>query len=99
MSSSLNVGDGEMDYVKNDENKRAFVNAWKAITFTNNWEFIRDNNIYNVLNDKRVNEIYDMMIYLGYKEHSGFSFRLTLQAMRQLALHGEDYFKIHFGNT
>jgi len=93
MASELNVGDGNMDYISNEHDRQILENAYKAITFTNSWEFIREKNIYDELDHKKLKEISNMMVYLGYDSHSGFSFRWAINAMKYLVINGEAVFK------
>ena len=97
MVTKLNVGDGNMDYISNEHDRQILENAYKAITFTNSWEFIREKNIYDELCHTKLKEITNMMVYLGYDGHSGFSFRWAINAMKYLVTNGEDSFKDLYG--
>ena len=81
MASELNVGDGSMEYIRDEHDRQILENTYKAITFTNNWEFIREKNIYDNLRHEKLKEISYMMVELGYDSHSGFSFRWAINAM------------------
>lgn len=97
MTHELKVGDGNMDYISDERDRKILENAYKAITFTNNWDFIRENNIYDCVYQDKCKEIFNMMTYLGYNEHSGFSFRWAMNAMKHLVMYGEDKFKDVYG--
>lgn len=89
-----NLGDGNMEYIKNDLVREMCENAWKAITLTNNWEFVfQDIDSFMMSRDNRVDEISLKMEELGYKGHSGTSFGCTMRNMQFLAKYGEDKFK------
>ena len=100
MASELNVGDGNMDYISDEHDRQILENAYKAITFTNSWEFIREKNLYNGSDElchEKLKEISNMMVQLGYDSHSGFSFRWAMNAMKYLVTNGEDSFKDLYG--
>jgi hypothetical protein len=91
------IGDGKMEYIKDNLNRVMFTNAWKAITLTNNWDFIAQEMDGFVLSkDPRIYDITDKMEELGYKGHSGTSFGLTMRSMQYLVMYGEEEFKKMF---
>jgi hypothetical protein len=91
------IGDGKMEYIKDKSDREMFTNAWKAITFTNNWDFVRQQTDSFVLTkDPRIYEITEKMEELGYKVHSGISFSLTMRSMQYLLHYGEEEFKKMF---
>ena len=52
------IGDGKMDYIKDTLNREMFTNAWKAITCTNNWDFIaQEMECFAFSEDPRIYEI------------------------------------------
>jgi hypothetical protein len=91
------IGDGKMDYIKDTLNREMFTNAWKAITCTNNWDFIaQEMECFALSKDPRIYDITDKMEELGYKGHSGTSFGLTMRSMQYLVIYGEEEFKKMF---
>ena len=88
------IGDGNMEYIKNEYTREMFTNAWKAITFTNNWDFVaQDIDSFMWSNDPRIDEITEKMIEFGYDGHSGSSFGCTMRNMQYLVQNGEEKFK------
>jgi len=91
------IGDGKMEYIKENSDREMFTNAWKAITITNNWDFIGEQiDSFSLSKDPRVYEITEKMEQLGYNLHSGVSFSLTMRSMQYLLQYGEDEFKKMF---
>jgi hypothetical protein len=88
------IGDGEMQYIKDKSDREMFTNAWKAITITDNWNFIaHEMDCFAFSKDPRIYEITEKMEELGYKVHSGTSFSLTMRSMQFLVQYGEEEFK------
>lgn len=88
------IGDGNMEYIKNLNTRDMCTNAWKAITFTNNWDFVaQDIDSFMWSDDPRIDIITEKMIELGYNGHSGSSFGCTMRNMQYLVQNGEDKFK------
>jgi hypothetical protein len=91
------IGDGKMEYIKDKSDREMFTNGWKAITFTNNWDFLAEKTDSFVLSkDPRIYQITEKMEQLGYKTHSGISFSLTMRSMQYLLHYGEEEFKKMF---
>jgi hypothetical protein len=92
--NSLDIGDGKFEYVIDKWDREMFVNAWQAISQTNLWDFIaQDIESFLWSNDIRIKIIGEKMEQLGYSEHSGCSFGITLRHMQYLAQRGNDTFK------
>ena len=92
--SENNLGDGKMDYIKDESVKYMLTNAWEAITKTNTWDFVEKDIFSFMLSmDDRINLISNKMEELGYNGHSGCSFGWTMRQMQYLAQKGEDEFK------
>jgi hypothetical protein len=88
------IGDGNMDYIKNQNTREMCTNAWKAITYSNNWDYVaQDIDSFVWSNDPRIDEISEKMIEFGYDGHSGNSFGGTMRNMQYLVRNGEDEFK------
>jgi len=87
---------GKFEYM--NENERVmFVNAWQAITLTDNWDFIKeDTKSFMFSDDPQIDIISKKMVELGYDGHSGSSFAITILAMQHIAKHGEQKFKEHY---
>ena len=91
------IGDGKMEYIKDKSDREMFTNAWKAITFTENWDFIGQQiDSFAFSEDPRIYEITKKMEELGYNGHSGTSFSLTMRSMQYLVRYGEEEFKKMF---
>jgi hypothetical protein len=91
------IGDGKMEYIKDRLNREMFVNAWKAITITNNWDFVaQEMDCFELSKDPRIYDISEKIEELGYKGHSGTSFGLTMRNMQYLVMYGEEEFKKKF---
>jgi hypothetical protein len=95
--NGVNLGDGKMEYIKNDYTREMCINAWQAITLTNNWHFVfKDINSFMCSSNPQIFEISNKMEELGYYGHSGSSFGITMRNMQFLAQNGEEEFKILF---
>jgi hypothetical protein len=85
---------GKFDYITNSWEREMLVNAWQAITLTENWDFVKKpRESFMMDNDKRIWDITAKMEQLGYYGHSGCSFGLTMRAMQYIARNGEEKFK------
>ena len=84
---------GKFEYVS-ELDRLMFVNAWQAITLTENWDFMK-NNIESFMwsNDKIIDIISKKMVELGYNRHSRASFNYTMRRMQYVAQNGEHKFK------
>ena len=88
------VGYGTMDYIKDKNTREMCINAWRAITFSNNWDFVAQNiESFMWSNDPRIDEISEKMEELGYNGHSGTSFGYIMRMMQYLVQNGENEFK------
>lgn len=88
------IGNGNMEYIKNLNTRDMCTNAWKAITFTNNWDFVaQDIQSFMWSDDPRIDIITEKMIEIGYDGHSGSSFGYTMRNMQYLVQNGEEKFK------
>ena len=91
------IGDGKFEYISDEFEREMLVNAWQAITLSNNWDFVsHDINSFMLSKDPRINIIAMKMQELGYDGHSGCSFGYTMRNMQYLAKHGEKKFKQSF---
>lgn len=90
----VDIGNGKMDYIKDERSRVMLENAWQAINLTENWGFMTET-IENFMfsNDKRISIITEKMEELGYYGHSGFSFGWTMRNMQFLAKNGLEKFK------
>ena len=82
---------GIFNYIKNKTDRIMLQSAYKAITVTENWEFIK--NVTDFYLDDEINKIYKKIEELGYYGHSGCSFICTMNKMRFIANYGEEKFK------
>jgi len=88
------IGDGKMEYIPKEIDRIMCTNAWKAITFSNNWDFVaEDIDSFAFSRDPRIDEITKKMEEFGYYGHSGMSFGCTMRNMQYLVKHGEEEFK------
>jgi hypothetical protein len=88
------IGDGKFEYISDIWEREMLVNAWQAITSTNNWDFVAQSiGSFMWSTDPRINQISIQMERLGYTGHSGCSFGCTMRNMQYLAQHGESKFK------
>jgi hypothetical protein len=89
-----NIGDGKFEYISNHNDREMLVNAWQSISQTNLWDFVREPiESFMWSNDPRIEVISEKMEELGYHEHSGSSFGITMRNMQYLAQNGENKFK------
>jgi hypothetical protein len=95
-----NIGNGKFEYISNDNDREMLVNAWQAISQTNLWDFVaQEIESFMWSNDPHIEVISEKMEQLGYHEHSGSSFGITMRNMQYLAQHGENKFKELFYGT
>ena len=86
------IGDGKMEYIKNINTREMCIDAWQAITLTNNWDFVsQDIESFMWSSDPRIDEITEKMDKLN--DHSGSSFGCTMRYMQFLSQNGEKEFK------
>jgi hypothetical protein len=83
-----------MSYIEEENSRIMCENAWKAITLTENWDFMgKTIESFSMSNDKRIKIISKKMSELGYNGHSGTSFGCTMRNMQYLVKNGEEKFK------
>ena len=85
---------GNFEYVTDNSEREILINAWQAITMTENWNFVKQPiESFSWSNDPRINIISNKMVELGYNGHSGSSFGYTMRAMQYIAQNGEEKYK------
>ena len=90
----IDVGNGEFNYISDKQSRLMLQYGWKAVTLTENWNFLRKHvGPYIFSNTPEIKIIYNKIEELGYYGHSGSSFMLTLRNLETLARIGEDEFK------
>ena len=63
-----NIIPGRFEYIKDSWQREMLVNAWQAITITENWDFVKqDIDSFMWSNDPRINIISKKMEELGLK--------------------------------
>ena len=89
-----NIIPGRFEYIKDSWQREMLVNAWQAITITENWDFVKqDIDSFMWSNDPRINIISKKMEELGYNGHSGASYGFTMRTMQYIAQNGEKKYK------
>lgn len=85
---------GCFEYIKDIYKREILVNAWQAITLTENWKFV-EKDIYSfTLSDApEIMTISNKMEELGYYLHSGASFGWTMREMQFIAQKGEEAYR------
>jgi hypothetical protein len=84
---------GKFEYT-NERDRLMFSNAWRAITLTENWDFVKaDIESFTWSDDPIIDIISAKMDELGYNGHSGASFGYTMRTMQYIARNGEEKFK------
>ena len=87
-----NTLNGTFEYIASTSDRKMLATAYKAITLTENWEFIKNHKEIGFdrpewhLIDKKI-------IELGFSGHSGSSFTGTIRAMQFIAIYGEARFR------
>ena len=90
------IGDGKFMFISDVFERENLVNAWLAITFTNNWDFVaQDISSFVFSDDSRIDIIFREMEELGNTGHSGSSFACTMRKMQYLVKNGIERFKKH----
>jgi len=85
---------GQFEYVNNNHEREMYVNAWQAITLTENWDFVKaDIESFMWSENPKIDIISSKMSELGYHGHSGSSFGFIMRKMQYIARNGEKNFK------
>jgi len=85
---------GKFEYISDEWERKMLINAWQAITMTENWNFVKQPiESFSWSNDPRINIISNKMVELGYNGHSGSSFGCVMRAMQYIANNGEEKYK------
>ena len=91
---------GQFEYINNNHEREMYVNAWKAITVTENWEFVKaDIESFMWSENPKINIISSKMSELGYNGHSGSSFDFIMRKMQYIARNGEKKFKEEYSKS
>jgi hypothetical protein len=85
---------GKFEYISDKWEREMLINAWQAITMTENWNFVKQPiESFSWSTDPRINIISNKMCELGYHGHSGSSFGFVMRAMQYIANNGEEKYK------
>jgi len=77
-----------------------YVNAWQAITLTENWDFVKaDIESFMWSENPKIDIIGSKMSELGYHGHSGSSFGFIMRKMQYIARNGEKKFKEDYSKS
>jgi hypothetical protein len=91
-----NIGDGKMEYIQSIDKRELLIDAWKAITLTNNWDFVYEDTSKFILdNEPRNHEILQKMANYNpsyLKNNYKYCFRIVMRYMHYLARNGEEKF-------
>jgi hypothetical protein len=88
---SVDIGNGSFEYIEGFRSD--YVNAYKAVTETNNWEFVKNySGSFMMGTEREIYQIGEKMESLG-SSHSGMSFAIVMRSMQFLAKNGEEKFK------
>jgi len=84
-------GTGKFEYVKDKNISDLLINAFDAITLTENWDFMKQDIVsFQMSTNPKINEITIMMNSLPNGGlHSGASFGSIMREMQLLAKYGE----------
>ncbi len=101
---TIDIGNGEFEYVKDHFTKVALKNGFQAVSATNSWNYMKthvdDNNRFNFNFDEQTMVISKKMEELGYDGHSGASFGFVMSTLQFIASNGEQaYINKFFANT
>ena len=95
-TGKYDIGDGKMEYIKDASIRELLTTAWKAITLTNNWDFVyQDTSSLILKNDNRKNEILQKITELNprYVNIYKYSYRIIMRYMQYLIQNGEEKFE------
>ena len=91
---------GQFEYINNNHEREMYVNAWQAITLTENWDFIKsDIESFMWSENPKIDIISSKMSELGYHGHSGSSFGFIMRTMQYIAKIGEKKFKEEYSKS
>lgn len=91
---------GQFDYINNNHEREMYVNAWQAITVTENWDFVKaDIESFMWAENPKIHIISSKMSELGYHGHSGSSFGFIMRKMQYIARNGEKKFKEEYSKS
>lgn len=92
------IGDGKMEYIQDIYTRELLTDAWKAVTLTNNWDFVYQNTISFAWKNDNIN--YEILQKMGesksyyLKTNFEYSYRILMRYMNYLARNGEQKFAI-----
>jgi hypothetical protein len=89
---------GQFDYTTKYD-KPMLRTAYQAINILELWSFMKQNpgkDGYMWSSDRRIDLIYNKIVELGYKGHSGCSFGCTMRYMQFIAREGEKLFRKNY---
>jgi hypothetical protein len=93
---TMNVGNGQFEFVTSDCTRTMLTTAHKAISLLELWEFVKRDpgpGGFMFSDHRETDMIYEKVEELGYTGHSGASFGSTLRTMQYIAKQGYDQFK------
>ena len=91
---------GQFEYINNKHEREMYVNAWQAITVTENWDFVKaDIESFMWSENPKIDIIGSKMSELGYHGHSGSSFGFIMRKMQYIARNGEKKFKEDYSKS
>ena len=94
------LGPGQFEYINNKHEREMYVNAWQAITLTENWDFVKaDIESFMWSENPKIDIIGSKMSELGYHCHSGSSFGFIMRKMQYIARNGEKKFKEDYSKS
>jgi hypothetical protein len=98
INHDYDIGDGKMEYIQDIHMRELLTDAWKAITLTNNWDFIyEDISRFAFENEPRNYEILQKMSQIKpcyLKQSHKYYYRVLMRCMNYLARNGEKKFEM-----
>jgi hypothetical protein len=84
----------DFSFVENKSSREMLENAFAAVTQTESWAFLREDvDTFMFSRNPQVHRILKKMEELGYHQHSGASFGVTMRQMQFIAQYGFEKFK------
>ena len=83
---------GTFEYITDLGDRKMLATAYKAITVTENWEFLKNQKEISY-HSPEIHDINAKINEFGYAGHSGSSFTMTMRVMQFIANHGEAKFR------
>ena len=90
----------DTSFIRNTHEREMIDTSIIAINNLELWNWLKNNNIesFTFSNDPNITKIYNEIRKVGYSEHSGASFGLTMRIMEFIAKNSFESYRINYIN-